>query len=181
VGFIKDSTTMTMNIVKFPYRPRVNARGPRRSKNGTPEERAAKAAAAPPTAAVLEISRGRAEPTLETIDPIFAAIDAHRKANAAHEAACEELQRLERVQGATAAWANLNGMTEKPCHDENDAFAALVAAPSTTMPGLIAKLAYLQDLAHELETAWMFEDRQEIALALIESFAVSISNLSVQP
>jgi hypothetical protein len=45
-----------MNVVKFPYRPRVNARRPRRSKNGTPEEREA-AARSIPEAAVIEISR----------------------------------------------------------------------------------------------------------------------------
>jgi len=41
-----------MNVVKFPYSAsrRVFSQKPRRSKNGTPEERAAKAAAATPTA-----------------------------------------------------------------------------------------------------------------------------------
>ncbi|MGY3344697.1 MULTISPECIES: hypothetical protein [unclassified Bradyrhizobium] len=53
------------NIVKFPYDAsrRVHARKPRRSKNGTPEERAAKeaqaAAAAPPAATVTQLRRPR--------------------------------------------------------------------------------------------------------------------------
>jgi hypothetical protein len=39
--------TMTSNVVRFPYDAcrRVHSKKPRRSKNGTPEERAAKAAA----------------------------------------------------------------------------------------------------------------------------------------
>ena len=45
--------TMTSNVVKFPYDAcrRVHSQKPRRSKNGTPEERAAKAAALCPTSA----------------------------------------------------------------------------------------------------------------------------------
>ena len=43
------------NIVKFPYRPRIGTRKPRRSKNGTPEERAAKAASATHQSAGTEI------------------------------------------------------------------------------------------------------------------------------
>jgi hypothetical protein len=62
------------NVVKFPYDAcrRIHSRKPRKSKNGTPEERAAKAAhaAANSTAApIFEISRristGRPPPTIE--------------------------------------------------------------------------------------------------------------------
>jgi hypothetical protein len=44
---------MTSNVVKFPYDAcrRVHSKKPRRSKNGTPEERAAKVAALFPTSA----------------------------------------------------------------------------------------------------------------------------------
>jgi hypothetical protein len=47
-----------MNVVKFPYNAsrRVHSRRPRWSKNGTPEERAAKAAAKSTAATVTEIS-----------------------------------------------------------------------------------------------------------------------------
>jgi hypothetical protein len=48
-------------------------------------------------------------------DPIYAAIDAHRKANAVHLAA------LKAAEGLTD-W----GITEQPCHDENDAFELLI-------------------------------------------------------
>ena len=51
--------TMTSNVVKFPYDAcrRVHSRKPRRSKNGTPEERAAKAGAAQGSpAAVVELA-----------------------------------------------------------------------------------------------------------------------------
>jgi hypothetical protein len=45
--------TMDSNIVKFPYSAsrRVHSKKPRRSKNGTPEQRAAKAAGLFPTSA----------------------------------------------------------------------------------------------------------------------------------
>jgi hypothetical protein len=45
--------TMTSNVVKFPYTAsrRVHSQKPRRSKNGTPEERAAKVAASETTPA----------------------------------------------------------------------------------------------------------------------------------
>lgn len=52
------------NVVKFPYRAsrRVHSKKPRQSKNGTPEERAAKAAALEkPPADVVSMSRARAQ------------------------------------------------------------------------------------------------------------------------
>jgi hypothetical protein len=58
-----------MEIVKFPYKSsrRVFARRSRRSKNGTPEERAAKTTAKSTPATVIEISRrsvsGVSQPT----------------------------------------------------------------------------------------------------------------------
>jgi hypothetical protein len=62
-------------VVKFPYRPRVGARKPRRSKNGTPEERAAKGAAANSTTAdVLEIS-GRSSDDNERLIRRAAVVD----------------------------------------------------------------------------------------------------------
>ncbi len=50
------------------------------------------------------------------VDPIFAAIDEHRKAQAAHLAAIHELSRFEKIHGAACG-----SITEKPCHDENEA------------------------------------------------------------
>ena len=52
---------MTNNVVKFPYSAsrRVHSQKPRRSKNGTPEERAAKAAATQsPRASIVPLSVG---------------------------------------------------------------------------------------------------------------------------
>jgi hypothetical protein len=59
-------------IFKFPYDAcrRVHSRKPRRSKNGTPEERAAKVPAKPPPAAVIEISR-RSEDRPAKVEPTF--------------------------------------------------------------------------------------------------------------
>jgi len=111
------------------------------------------------------------------VDPIFAAIDEHRNAYAAHLASIDELARLEKIHGLDAADGSI---TEKPCHDENDAFEALVAAAATTLPGLLAKLAYLRQIAEQ--QAWMFDEREGTALELIESFAASIQTIwEVQP
>jgi hypothetical protein len=75
----KRDLTMDSNIVKFPFvvSRRAHARKPRWSKNGTPEERAAKAAVKPTAATVIEISRpsviaGTAAPA-EQLDPWFEA------------------------------------------------------------------------------------------------------------
>jgi hypothetical protein len=59
---------MTSNVVKFPYSAsrRVHSQRPRRSKNGTPEERAARAAALFPTSAdVVPMADAREQARLE--------------------------------------------------------------------------------------------------------------------
>jgi hypothetical protein len=109
------------------------------------------------------------------IDPVSGLIEAHRNAHAAQLAAIGELNRLEKIHGP----GHGNWITEKPCHDANEAFDALVAAPATTLPGLIAKLDYLQELSGEFETEWMISECIETS-DLIESFAVSIKNIGVQ-
>lgn len=56
--------TMESNVVQFPYSAsrRAHSRKPRKSKNGTPEERAARAAAATaPSATVTEIRERNVE------------------------------------------------------------------------------------------------------------------------
>jgi hypothetical protein len=156
------------NITKFPKEPVKPAR--RKSAftgirvKATVHQLSCKASPPPSTITV-------------SIDPVLDLIDAHRKAHAAHMASLKLLNRLERKYGVASG---MGWLTTQPCNDENDAFEELVAAPATTMSGLLAKLAYLQELAREFETAWMFEDRQGTALALIESFSISISNISVQ-
>jgi hypothetical protein len=62
---------MADNVVKFPYSAsrRVHSQKPRRSKNGTPEERAAKAAATQsPPASIVPLSSRNQSPQEATID-----------------------------------------------------------------------------------------------------------------
>jgi hypothetical protein len=101
-------------------------------------------------------------------DPLFGLIEAHRKANAAHLAAIKELSRLEKIHGFGGDW----DITQKPCDDENDAFEILVGAAATTVPGLLAKLAYLQDLEE-----WMLDECEGTAIRQIEGFVASIANV----
>ncbi len=105
-------------------------------------------------------------------DPVFGLIEAHRKADRDHEAALDEQDRLERIGDEAAA--DLVG--EAPCHAAFNAFDVLLAAPAATLPGIVAKLAYLQDVAKR--DAWMFTDRPNAAILLLEGFAASIANIS---
>jgi hypothetical protein len=107
-----------------------------------------------------------------TPDPVFGLIEAHRKAHAAHVASLELQNRFERRYGSgQGSW-----ISTKPCHDEDDAFEAFVAAPATTIQGLRAKMAYFEELASEFETEWMVYDRVACP-ALIESFTASLANI----
>jgi hypothetical protein len=111
-------------------------------------------------------------PRPSTPDPVFGLIEAHIKAHAAHVASLELQNRFERRYGiGQGSW-----ISTQPCHDEDDAFVAMVEAPATSLPGLSAKLAYLQGLGSEFETEWMIEDRAH-AGALVRSFAASIANI----
>ncbi|MBR1277736.1 hypothetical protein [Bradyrhizobium sp. AUGA SZCCT0283] len=104
-------------------------------------------------------------------DPIFVAIDKHKKANAAHQASIDELARLERILGDEAD----GSIAEKPCRDENVAFSLLVGTAATTVAGLFAKIDYLSEIA--AREAWMLDEREGTALDLIESFAGSLRNI----
>jgi hypothetical protein len=112
------------------------------------------------------------KPAIAGRDPVFGLIEAHRKADAAHLAAIKELDRLEKIHGFGGGHG---AITQKPCDDENDAFEILVGAAATTVPGLLAKLAYLQEIAER--EAWMLDEREGTAIRLIESFAESIANV----
>jgi hypothetical protein len=103
-------------------------------------------------------------------DPVFGLIEAHRKADLCHEAALDEQEHLERIGDEAADWVG-----EAPCHAEFNALDVLLAAPATTLPGIVAKLAYLQDIAERDE--WMFDDRTGSARRLIEGLAASIANV----
>jgi hypothetical protein len=104
-------------------------------------------------------------------DPVFALIEAHRKADRDFDAALDEQARLERIGDEEGA--DLVG--EAPCHAAFNAFDVLLAAPATTLPGIVAKLAYLQGIAHR--NAWMLTDRDNAAILLLEGFAASIANV----
>jgi hypothetical protein len=107
---------------------------------------------------------------MSAADPVFELIDLHRKAHATHYAAIDQLTRLEKSGDWDSRW-----ITEQPCHDDNDAFDHLIEAAATTLPGLFAKIDYLLEFAER--EAWMLEERQGTATALIESFAVSVAAL----
>jgi hypothetical protein len=116
-------------------------------------------------------------PTNTPVDPIFHLIDAHRSACTAHLDALKVQNRIEKLRGAERG----NWITEKPCRDENEAFEALVGTAVNTVPGLLAKLAYLQELAQSDEWSWVIDEREGTALRLIESFAASLANISAVP
>jgi hypothetical protein len=104
-------------------------------------------------------------------DPVFGLIEAHRRASAAHGIALEEQSRLEQIGDLDAAWS----IAEQPCHDDFGAFDALLSAEATTVPGIVAQLAYLQEIAEH--NAWMFSDREDSAPRLLKGLAASIANV----
>jgi len=110
-------------------------------------------------------------PRRSTPDPVFGLIEAHRRASAAHGSALDEQARLEQIGDNAAAWL----VSEAPCHAEFNAFDALLSAAATTVPGIVAQLAYLQEIAER--DAWMFSDREDAATMLLEGFAASIANI----
>jgi hypothetical protein len=111
-------------------------------------------------------------PAIAGHDPVFGLIEAHRKADRDHEAALDEQERVERIGDEAAA--DLAG--EASCHAAFKAFDVLLAAPAETLPGLVAKLYYLQSIAHRGD-AWMLTDRPDAAIHLLEGFAASIANV----
>jgi hypothetical protein len=100
---------------------------------------------------------------------VFGLIEAHRKASVVHLASLREQERLEKAD----IW-NCDA-AEQACHDEFRIFDALLAAGATTLPGLVAKLFYLQDIAHR--DAWMLTDRPDAAILLLEGFVASVANV----
>jgi hypothetical protein len=94
---------------------------------------------------------------------VFGLIEAHRKAGRDHEAALDEQERLERIGDKAADWVG-----EATCHAEFNALDVLLAAAATTLPGIVAKLAY--DIAKR--DTWMFDDRTGSATRLIEGCGI---------
>ena len=70
-------------------------------------------------------------------------------------------------------------VTEKPCHDANEAFEVMLAGATTTLPGLLAKLAHLRSIM-DSEEAWWLDDREGVARPLIDSFAASLRNIGLR-
>ncbi|MFZ0767190.1 hypothetical protein [Bradyrhizobium sp.] len=114
-------------------------------------------------------------PVAAAIDPVFELIETHRKTHIAHMSSLDLQARFERRYGIGEG----SCISTQPCHDEHDAFTAFEAEPATTVQGLLAKLAYFNELASEFETEWMIHDRAEAAV-LIQSFAASLRNIGVQ-
>src|SRR6267143_6541252 len=117
-----------------------------------------------PQAVTVPLAPGKPVST-SAPDPMFGMIEAHRKADRDHEAALDEQERLERIGDDAAA----DIASEASCHAAFKAFDVLLAAAATTLPGIVAKLAYLQDIANR--DAWMFTDRPDAAIHLLEGFA----------
>jgi hypothetical protein len=134
------------------------------------------AAMAPPIpAAVTRPARRGAIRALDGAhqhDPVFGLIEAHRRANAAHESDLDEQTRLERLGDPVA-----DSLGEQSCHAAFAAFDELLSGVATTVPGIVAQLAYLQDIA--TREAWMFTDRDDAAINLLKGFAASIANVAV--
>jgi len=106
---------------------------------------------------------------IDPADPIYAAIETYKKHAAEHSAALDELDRLDGTPGFVDC-------TEQSCHAEFRAFDALLSMAATTLPGLRAKLTFLQSI---LETdEWMFSDRDNVARLLIEGFSASLANVT---
>ena len=119
--------------------------------------------------------RRRPWPAAPAIDPVFELIEIHRNAHAAHITALHLQARLEK----TGRPSDVGWVSTKPCHDEDAAFVAFVAAAATTIPGLLAKLDYFAELASKFEPEWMVCERAECAV-VIQSFAASLKNIGVQ-
>jgi hypothetical protein len=108
-------------------------------------------------------------PLATAADPIFAAIEVHRAADAAHNAAIADQSRLELLHGFEGDWEDITG---KASDDEFEAFEMLLGATATTLHGLYAKLEYLQGIAEQ--QSWMLSDLSSAPKLLIESFSASL-------
>jgi hypothetical protein len=123
-------------------------------------------------AAPNDIPKAVTTPRHSGQDPMFGMVEAHRRASAAHGIALGEQAQLEQIGDIdAAAWS----IAEQPCHDEFGAFDALLSAEATTVPGIVAQLAYLQEIAEH--DAWMFSDREDSAPRLLKGFAAFIANV----
>jgi hypothetical protein len=97
------------------------------------------------------------------LDPALRLIAAHRAAGAAHRAALEEMDRLEKIGDLDA-----DGIAEGPCDAEMDAFNDLIETAPMTFAGLVAWSYYLDEIRQT--EPWMFEERgPTLVVTLVEA------------
>ena len=106
------------------------------------------------------------------LDPIHGIMDGHRAARLAHSASLIEHNRLEELGDRDAG-----RVSEQPCSDECDAFDRLMGTAPTTVAGLSAWIAYLDEIRRA--DPWMFEDLPTASTTLIATFAASLQNVMV--
>jgi hypothetical protein len=106
------------------------------------------------------------------LDPIFDLINSHRAARAAHLAAIDEQNRLDRLGDPDA-----DSVAEGPCDAEWDSLDALIGSAPVTFAGLAAWAAYLDQIRRDEE--WMLEDRSYAASGLIATLVEALGNLEV--
>jgi hypothetical protein len=108
-------------------------------------------------------------PAAAAFDPILDAIEAHRTARVALLGALAEQNRLEEIGDRSGHW-----LASVACHAATEAFDRLIATAPTTLAGLQAWAAQLDEIRHA--EAWMFEDE---APALIATLVEALENLVV--
>jgi hypothetical protein len=109
-------------------------------------------------------------------DPVYYLIEAYRIASVAHQSALDEGSRLQRL-----GLLKPSGMYEPACEAcgaHNDAFWALIETHPTTLPGAIALLTFLNELA--VADPWLFDvDGGELVMPLIANLARALPRLAV--
>jgi hypothetical protein len=101
-------------------------------------------------------------------DPVFSLIEAHRTARAAHLAAIDEQNRLERIGDP-----DVESVAEGPCDAEWDSLDELIEMPAVSFAGLVAWASYLDEIEE-----WMLED-SSAAARLIATLVEALGNLAV--
>ncbi|HXW22030.1 MAG TPA: hypothetical protein VEK14_03910 [Rhodomicrobium sp.] len=120
--------------------------------------------AAGPATAVFAAAAGSAGAAIAALsaapaqerDPIYAAIENHRRALAQFEGVCDLLDKVKaRQEGRCISQADQDEY-ERKAADETEALRALAETPATTVAGLVATLRYLVPFAHDDEALLCF-------------------------
>jgi hypothetical protein len=99
------------------------------------------------------------------LDAIYGLIETHRAAHAAHLVVCDGQDRLEQMGGPSS------DVAEGPCNADMDAIHELIQTAPTTLAGLVAWAAYLNEVE-----AWMI---QEAGAPLVATLNTALGNLAV--